>query len=515
MLKLLSYNHLVTYALLFVFTVALRLPSFHTNFYEQDEAYYLVAAEKIVDGGVQYVDTWDNKPPILTWFYALFVAVFGSYAIVAIRIFTCLYLYVSALLFNQFVTDNKLLSRFSLLPGFLLVFLCSIPWYAQELNGEILMNLPIILAVFRFLRLQERSSRNNTHLFVAGILLGIAFMIKYQAIVLFLGMFGAYLTIFTPRLSETFSLFSGFAMAIFVALAGIYFSGAFEAYWDIGVLYNLDYIFLGKNPGESVSLLFNLGQYGQLWGIFILLGLIGVVNFRLNYFTNAIRLRKIEMLVLFWLGTALLTIVLGGSRLYLHYFYLLVPPLCMYVARFFEMRLRPWVRNLALLAALLVPAFTYGVYFASVFPKTFSFLDEDLRPGGWISGFRQRLNEPHPLAQYIDPEKVHNGILVMDYEPSIYARLDLPCATKYTNFSIAYYKLAPFQTQTEESLISRTETDADIYRAFRDELPEYIIDPLDLFPLLRQRLPLLFAAYRGRLVSECNRSYRLYSRVDQ
>lgn len=511
MLKLLSYNHIFTYGLLFVFTVAVRLPSFHSNYYEQDEAFYLTAGEAIVDGGVQYVDTWDNKPPILGWFYALFVGIFGSYAIVAIRIFTCIYLYVSALLFNQFVTDNKLLEKFSMLPAFLLVFLCSVPWYAQELNGEILMNLPLILAVFQLLRLQERSRDNNSHLFIAGILLGLAFMIKYQAIFLFFGMLAAYLVIYTPRISETFSFFSGFMLSIALVLAGVYASGAIEAYWDIGVVYNLDYMFLGRNPGEETSTLFNLGQYFQLWGAFLLLGLIGVVHFRLNYFTNTIRLRKIELLLLFWLVAALITVILGGSRLYLHYFYLMVPPLSLYVAKFFEMRVRKWVRNVAFLLALVIPAYTYGVYFASAFPKTFSFIDEDIRPGGWIDSFRSRLNEPHPLTAYIDESKVKNGILVLDYEPVIYARLGLPCATRYTNFSIAYYKLSPFRSRTQTKLISRTETDADIYRAFRDDMPEYIIDPLDIFPLLRARMPILLGDFKARTVTDGDRSYKVYS----
>jgi hypothetical protein len=177
------------------------------------------------------------------------------------------------------------------------------------------------------------------------------------------------------------------------------------------------------------------------------------------------------------------------------------------------MKIRGWVRNLALLVALIVPMYTFGVFFASAFPKTFSFLDEDIRPGGWIDSFRKRLNEPLALEAYIDRDKVHNGILVMDYEPVIYARMALPCATRYTNFSMAYYKLAPFRSLTGQSLISHTESDADIYRAFRDEMPEYIVDPLDIFPLLRSQLPLLFAGYQSRTVTDGSRNYKVYSRL--
>ena len=222
MLRLFSYNHLFTYVVLFLITVAVRLPSFHANYFEQDESFYLTCAQKVVDGGVQYVDTWDNKPPVLVWFYAFFVWIFASKAIIAIRAFTVIYIFISALLLNQFVVDNKLIEKFSLLPGFLLVFFSAVPWYAQELNGEILINLPVMLAVFQIMNLGERSSKNNNYLFLAGLLLGLCFMIKYQSIFLFLGLLGGYLTIQPPRLSEIFSMLAGFALSIMVLVGVIW-----------------------------------------------------------------------------------------------------------------------------------------------------------------------------------------------------------------------------------------------------------------------------------------------------
>jgi 4-amino-4-deoxy-L-arabinose transferase-like glycosyltransferase len=512
MLRLFSYNHFFTYVVLFLITVAVRLPSFHANYFEQDESFYLTCAEKIVDGGVQYVDTWDNKPPVLVWFYAIFVWLFASKAIIAVRAFTVIYIYISALMLNQFVVDNKLIEKFSLLPGFLLVFFSAVPWWAQELNGEILINLPVMLAVFQILSLGERNEKNNNLLFIAGILLGLCFMIKYQAIFLFLGLLGGYLTIQPPKLTEVFSMLAGFALSIAILLGMIYLTGAIQAYWDIGLLYNLDYVVLGKNLGEQVSPLFNLGQYLKLWGVLLLLGLIAAAHYRLNYFTNSIRLRKVEVFLLYWLGAALLTVIVGGGRLYLHYFYLMVPPLAIYAAKFFEMRINPWLRQLALLAALAIPMATFGVFLVSAFPSTFKMVDPYLTEGGWVDGFRNRLNEPHPLENYIDKAKVKNGILVLDYEPSIYARLALPCATRYTNFSLAYFKLEVFRDLTGKGLISHTESLVDTYRGFRDELPEYIIDPNNLFPVLREKMPILFAQYDARLVTVYDRSYKIYYR---
>ena len=512
MLKLLSYNHLFTYALLFVATFALRAPSFHPDYFQEDESFYLVAAERIVDGGAQYVDTWDNKPPLIVWVYSFFVWVFGPFALLAIRIFTCLYLFLSALYLNQFVNDNRLLRSFSLLPAFLLIFLSSVPWYAQELNGEILMNFPIIFGVVQLLRLKERSVKNFGYLFLGGILLGLAFMVKYQGILLFAGLVAAYFSIQTPRLSETFSFFMGFGMAVIVVLLAVYFTGALEAFWDVGVVYNLDYIRLGRNPGEEVSFWFNLGQYGQLWGMFLILGLIGLANFRLNYFTNSIRLRKVETVTLFWFSAAMLTIIIGGGRLYLHYFYLLVPPLAIYISKTVELKLRPIIRNLVLFLAFLIPMYTYGVFLASAFEDEFSFIDPYISENGWIEGFRKTLNDPHPLTDKIEPSEVENGILVLAYEPTIYTRLDFTCATKYTNFSIANFKMEFFEEHEEVGLISATEHTRDVYLSLKADMPDCFVDPQGLFPVMQENMPLLLKNYKGEIVDEGSRSYYIYKR---
>ena len=510
MLRFLSYNHLFSYSILFLLPLALRAPSFHPEYFAEDESYYLVDAEKVIDGEAQYLDMWDNKPPILVWVYSLFLGIFGSYALLAIRIFTAIYIYLTAILVNRIVDDNRLLQKFSLLPAFLIIFLSSVPWYTQELNGEILMNLPLVAAFAQVLRLKERSRKNANFLFLAGLLLGLAFMIKYQAILIFIGLLTAYLVTQPAQLSETFSYFFGFILSTFVVILSIYFTGALESYWDVGFLFNIDYIRVGYNPGESVNPLFNLAQYGQLWGVFIILSLIGIAHYRLNYFSKTIRMRKVESITLYWFLAALLTIIIGGGRLYLHYFYLLVPPLAIYAAKALELKMRGWVRNLVLLAAFAIPMMTYVVFLIAAFPQQFSFADKYLREDGWTMQFRAELNEPHPLEAYIDRDRIHQGILVMAYEPTLYTRLDLPCATKYTNFSVANVKFEFLPDHEEVSLISRTETRADIYAAFQKEMPDYIVDPLGYFPYLQEEIPILFKDYQAQVVDEGDRTYLLY-----
>lgn len=514
MLRLLTYNNVFSLGLLLVLAFALRIPSFHPNHLDTDEAYYLTAAQKIVEGGVQYVDTWDNKPPMLVWFYSFFVAIFGSWAIWVIRIITCLYLYFGAILLNRLVVSNRLLNRFTQLPGILFLFLTAVPWYTQEMNGELLMSLPLIMAVWQMTRVKERSEANQRHLFLAGLLVGLAFMVKYQGIFIFIGLGAAYLAVQPPKLEELFSYIAGFLLTLFVFLLILYFNGALGAFWDIGVVYNLDYLFVGKNPSEEPIAGFNILQYLQLWGIFLFMAATGIFYFRANYFVHSIRMRKVELILLLWFSAAFLSVVIGFNRLYLHYFYLLAPPLSIYAAKFFEFDLRRAVRIGVLVLGLLVPAYTYGVWVLSAFPKAFGFMDEFLTPNGWITSFRKQLNEPHPLKAVIDPDKIQNGVLVLDFEPRLYQWLDVPCATRFTNFSMAYYKFSIFSWAQEKTIVSHRLTAAEIYHAFEEDMPEYFIDPVDmsLFPELQHTMPLLFEGYAPDTVQGWDRNYVVYSR---
>ena len=472
----------------------------------------MTAGEKIAAGGIQYVHTWDNKPPLISWFYALFAWAFGDSAFFAIRVFTCVYLAIAGILLTNILVNNKLVKGYSSSPAIIFLLLCAVPWYAQELNAEMLMLLPVIGAFYMMVKVREKDRKNVRHLFLSGLLVGIATMIKYQGAFIFLALWIGYLIVFSPKISDLFSLFSGYILALLLVLLTLYFTNSLHDYWQVGFLYNIDYIRIGRNPGESVSWMLNTVQYLKLWGVFLLFGLIGLIYYRLNYFSHSIRLRKIELLFFIWFIAALASILIGFSRMYLHYFIMLVPPLTMYVAKFFELRIHPFLKRIAFLLGLVFPIFTYGVFVVAANPSI-RYFDKYLTPGGWTENFRTTLNEPHMLASHIDKSKVRNGILILGFEPELYQRLDVPCATKYTNFSMAYFRLAAFDHNGNRTLVSGKESVANTYRAFSTDMPEYIVElPAnvragnELFPQLEAKMPLLFQDYDWKQVNY----YKIY-----
>jgi len=203
------------------------------------------------------------------------------------------------------------------------------------------------------------------------------------------------------------------------------------------------------------------------------------------------------MVTLFWFGSCLLTVVIGGGRLYLHYFYMMAPAVALYAAKFYELKIKGWIKNSVFTLSFVMPVFTLFVFLLAAYPKTFNFLDDSLRPNGWVESLRVELSDGHPLETYIDKDKVKNGILVLDYRPKVYQKLDLPAATRYTNFSIAWYKFRFLEHNADNSLLSRGESLRNIYEEFERDRPDYIIDYFGVFPQMQAKLPLILGSYEA------------------
>ena len=122
------------------------------------------------------------------------------------------------------------------------------------------------------------------------------------------------------------------------------------------------------------------------------------------------------------------------------------------------------------------------------------------------------MNHPHILSHYVTDSIAKKGILVLNYQPDLYLRLHARCATPYTNFGIGYYRFGIFPGTEGYSLFSGREPLEDIFFRFKDDMPAAIIDSWEendmgqLFPVLQDKMPLLFSGYHG-ITAGKNRIY--------
>lgn len=488
--------------LLLAAAFALRVPSFWAEYVSTDESIYLIGGQRIADGGTQYLDTWDNKPPVLQWLYAGFCWLFGGGALLAIRLFTCVYLFAGALVFNQLLANFRFTRELSLVPGFLFLLVFSVPWYTQELNAEHLMSVPMLLAFMFVLRHSTSENPKVIMLFWAGLLCALCVGIKYQGAFHFIGLFlgAAFLGRFGVRQAVT--LAGGLGVGLVGFLLIFYFHNSLGAFYDISFLYSFDYITLSDNPGEQNSWA-NLLEYAKVWGGLGAVGLLGFLALRGQVASAAIRQRKFETLMLMWLVANTVGVAMGG-RFYLHYFLLPLPAILFYAYWYhhhripFRFKWASWVLWLAF------PLFSYSAFFAVSTPGTYAAvrgLFPSISPDGWMQGIYNQVHttpDEQLLARDIATHAPAGPIWIAGFRPEMYIRLNQHCALKYTNFSMAYYKMLwlPHNLRLRGRLVSDEETLAHVHRTLGATPPPYVIDISGVFAEMKRHLPLLLAAYQ-------------------
>ena len=313
---------------LVLLTAVTRLPLLRHPFPIDDERIYAVVANEMHAGGKPYVDAVERKPPLLFWTYAAIVAVVGPYHWPGLH--TAALLWVLLTVAGCYLLGQALFGRAT---GFAAALLYSIyqPWWAfgtLSLNGEVLMNLPLVWAAW--LVLKPSRSTWRPELLVAGALLGAAFLLKQPAAIAAVA-FGLYLLLPSCRKSRGGSagtgllhaalLTAGFAAVLTGVLLVLRAEGILPdaIYWTIGD-HTSPYLNLPNGIGSTLAFLavcapLTAGMY------------CGVRALRAQPPGDPWATRQPELLaVLLWTGVSWLGVAAGG-RFYPHYFIQLVAPL--------------------------------------------------------------------------------------------------------------------------------------------------------------------------------------------
>jgi len=165
--------------LFFLLIFLIRLPVVNVSVLDWDESMYWTIAQDIVDGGVPYKTTWDNKGPLLFFVFVPVTILFDN-SIPALRIFTTFYLLVS--MYLLYLMAGKLLPDFvRLVPPLIYGLFFVIPnFQGFASNGELFMLLPVILSLLMYIDYEKR--RSLILLFLSGFFSSLAFFIKGTAI---------------------------------------------------------------------------------------------------------------------------------------------------------------------------------------------------------------------------------------------------------------------------------------------------------------------------------------------
>ncbi len=494
-----SVSSPIFFVVLLAFTFLARWPTFDARHYPTDESLYLAVGERLANGGVLYRDAWENKPPLMLWFYALNVVVFGKNAVWAVRVWACLILAWSAVRCYRLAEEYKFISGRDAAFTFLFVAVFSTPWYAAELNCELFI-LPMAIEAVRLTAKHcVDDKRRWEHLFFAGVYCGAAFFSKYQGLHITMALLIALFVVSTPTSADITTFFGGITAVAVVVLSILYSNGAWADFWDVGVVYNLDYIRLPGNPGDNQA--DSLIEYLKIWGLPFAAALAGIWAFRAGFYQIPIRQRKFGTLMMIWFVLALAPLFVG--RVYLHYFWFVLPPVLFWAPTFvfgkFQ-RSYPKLSILTYASFWAIPVASGLLYFIVADTERYARFARGFRPGGWVESVYDKL---HPDAELTELKRTVDELrargvssaLVTGFQPELYRYLELSPETKYTNFGIAYFK-AEWRSEDAYTPISDVETQADFFAQLYPRSPKLIIDPDGIWESMRQKLPPVIDNYR-------------------
>jgi Dolichyl-phosphate-mannose-protein mannosyltransferase len=357
-----------------------------------DQGLYAYVGQRILHGELPYRDAWDQKPPAIHYTYALIWAFWPderavAFADMLVAAGTALVIWRLGRLLGGSGAGEAAALLFLLLGNPALQRLGGVRIRAQ---CEVFIGLAVAAAMLTlFTGLRDLVKPRGTRVLVAGVLLGIAFLYKYNAGVYLVAALAALWFWSRPedapdalpssgrsrnagRLRLAWQLILGFVIPIAIAALVFAAGGALDDLYQATITYNLQY------SGETYEGPFALVRYlitfpvrhASLDALWFLGGLGSIVLVLASW------RRPAWLVVPIWVGAACLSIAINGSRGLPQYFLQAQPALALAVglAGVIVWRQVGATSRLALAAALVV-----GVVRIANFDKVIDYTAHDLR----------------------------------------------------------------------------------------------------------------------------------------
>ncbi|MEK7559286.1 MAG: glycosyltransferase family 39 protein [Patescibacteria group bacterium] len=380
----------------FIFFI-LRLPSLFEPYWYGDEGIYEVLGSAMRHGRILYQGIWDNKPPLLYIVYAIFNGdqfyariaslIFGVFAVIA-------FFFLAKKIFGEGNEKRETV----LWSTSIFAFLFGLPLLEGNIaNAENFMLFPIILSA---LLLFKDKLKPKTY-FLAGILLGIAFLFKIVAVFDFAAFCTFIFMINTeiPRKKinigklsqQTIILLYPFVIGFIIPLllTSLFFLGApFKYFVQATFVQNVGYV------GYGNKLLIPQG--------FLILKLLILAGFNTYLFLRKEKFSKALLFVLVWFSFSIFN-AFFAQRPYTHYLLVLLPGISLMIGMIsFERKYKPQLAVLFAISIILI--FTnFGLYGKTPFyyQNFISFITGSKTVRDYRAFFDKKTPVDYDIAEYI------------------------------------------------------------------------------------------------------------------
>lgn len=435
----------------------LRLPSLIEPNWYGDEGIYQVIGRAVSQNRLLYVQIFDNKPPLLYLTYALFGGnqfLVRLFSLIIGLISTWAFFGLSNLLFN-----NK---RASLISTSFFAFIFSLPLIEGNIaNAENFMLLPIILSavIINQISIKDHPSNMRKNLFLAGLLLGIAFLFKIVAIfdlsAFFLFLYISSLKPFNKDRSR--SKKPSFFNSLISSLKPLLIP--FIVGFIIPIGFAFLYFFARNALGDFTKAAFfsNVGYvgYGNKFIIpqgLLILKLILLSIFSLFLVLKRSKFSKSDIFILLWFAFSLFNTYFSG-RPYTHYALTLLPSFCLILGMVFTKNAKS--RILYLLILLLSIIFVNNTFkfntkkTVNYYSNVLGFLTGRKSVSSYYEFFDHKTPRDYEIASYIKMNSdSEDNIFLWGDSAQIYALSNKLPPGKYTvAYHIKQYKNGLKETQ--------------------------------------------------------------------
>lgn len=424
----------------------LRLPSLFEPYWYGDEGIYQVLGMGINQGRLLYKDIWDNKPPFLYMLYAVFSSdqftIRLTFLIIGILSAVVFFL-LAKKLFSSAKNQQKIVIVITLL--FILLF--GLPIIEGNIaNSENIMLLPILGAAY--LIFKKAVSPTKFSLFIAGVLLSIAFLFKIVAIFDFLAFFLFLIFIHYQKMKNIKTLilklmlfWSGFIIPILATAIFFLAKGAFFDFLKATLSQNIGYVDYGNRLIIPQGLL--------------VIKLIVLTLACAFLFIKRGSLKTSTIFIFLWFFFSLFN-AFFSQRPYTHYLLVLLPSFCLMLGLIFWDKKQQKVTSIITILAFILVLINFTFYGKTItyYQNFFEFIGSKKSVVDYRRFFDRNTPKDYQLAEFL---RIHtnseDNIFIWGNSAQIYKLVNKLPPGRYT---VAYHMSASKQTlmETQDSLFA-------------------------------------------------------------
>ena len=442
---------------IFVLLLLIRLPYWLSGDpLTLPELNWMLLGERLAEGNRLYSGVWDNTGPLSAGVYWVIEGLFdrrqGVYTVLATLLTT-----YQSLVFNDFLRARKAYRENTYVPALIFVLLTSFSFDFYTLS-PVLMALTWILLAFRNAFHKIEGTLRDTQILRTGIYLGIAALFYLPSLVFTLSIFYAYMLFARLSPRRSLLLLYGTLLPFLVAFTYFYVVGTSPGFVD---QYLLAFANLTNNHYVSGLSLLMIVAVALL---FFILALYKITRYR--RFT--IQQTQLQQVMFMNVMVALISIFFVRERAPFHLL-LFVPPFAFFITHYLlNIRRTLWAEMATASLVILLPLNGYIFFF-------------DYFSINRIAHTEAMMVHPTAYDDLVAGKKV----LVLGDNMSIYRHAKL--ATPYLNWQLASKQLTH---------IDYFDNLSEVYTNFTADMPDLIIDPSSLMPLISERIPTIKNTYR-------------------